>query len=129
MLHVLQSRDGGTARQVRALIGASRARYRHYVAIAVGDDWRIEEALDGDAVLAFDFRRLPDESWPAFLGGIAATFRIDLVHLHNISRCRDGLIDALAGLDLPLRLHGARPRFRVPDDHVSGGRRRCIAAR
>ncbi len=40
VLHVLQSRDGGIDRQVRALIDASRARYRHYVAIAVGDDWQ-----------------------------------------------------------------------------------------
>jgi GT2 family glycosyltransferase/glycosyltransferase involved in cell wall biosynthesis len=101
VLHVLQSLGGGTERQVRALVGASRARCRHYVATAAGDDWRIEEDLDDGAVRAFDFRRLPDESWPAFLGGIAATFRIDLVHLHNISGCRDGIIDALGGLGVP----------------------------
>jgi len=100
VLHILRTVGGGAERHLRALIGASRTRYRHYVALAQGEHWRIEEALPDDAVIAFDFRRLPDEPWPRFLGGIAATFRIDLVHLHDISGCREGVIAALAGLDL-----------------------------
>ncbi|MEO8303880.1 MAG: glycosyltransferase [Betaproteobacteria bacterium] len=101
VLHVLQTHGGGTERQVRALINESRLRYRHYLAIAVGDAWRIEETHDDGAGRNYEFRRAPDEPWPVFVGGIAATFGIDLVHLHNISQCREGVITALEGLVLP----------------------------
>ena len=53
------------------------------------------------ATIAFDLERLPDEPWSDFVGGLCATFGIGLVHLHNISACRDGLLTALAALDLP----------------------------
>ncbi len=103
VLHVLQSHGGGggTARHARTLVAAAPPRYRQYIATAVGDDWRIEEPLPDGAMRVFDFRRQPAESWPAFLGGIAATFRIGIVHLHSIAQCREGLIAALEGLDLP----------------------------
>jgi glycosyltransferase involved in cell wall biosynthesis len=101
VLHVLNSHGGGTERHVLALIDAARARHRHYVAIAVGDDWRVEDHGDGDEVRSFEIRRLPGESWPDFLRGMAATFGIQLVHLHNISGCRTGLVAALAGSAIP----------------------------
>ena len=47
------------------------------------------------------FARRADEAWPDFVGGICATFRIGLLHLHNISGCRDGIVAALAALGLP----------------------------
>jgi len=100
VLHVVHGHGGGTEYHVRALISALSGAFRHYLLIAVGDEWQLEEHAPG-GVLAFDFRRLPGEPWPALLGGLAARFGIDLVHLHNISGCRDGLLDALAGLALP----------------------------
>ena len=102
ILHVTQSHGGGggTGRQVRTLIAAAGERYRHYIAIAVGDDWRIEEPLPDGAVRLFDFRRQPDEPWPAFVGAIAATFGIGLIHLHSIAQCRDGVIESLEALDV-----------------------------
>ncbi len=102
VLHVTQSHGGGggTGRQVRSLVAAAGERYRHYIATAVGDEWRIEEPLADGTVRAFEFRRRPDEPWPAFLAAIAATFRIDLIHLHSIAQCRDGIIAALEALDL-----------------------------
>ena len=45
--------------------------------------------------------RAPAEPWSDFLGGICARFGIDLIHLHNISGCRDGLVQALAALGIP----------------------------
>ena len=100
VLHVINSHGGGTERHVLALIDASRARYRHYVAIAAGDRWQVEDHRDG-GIRSFEFRRLPGESWPDFLRGMAATFGIHVVHLHNISGCREGLCAALAESGLP----------------------------
>ena len=41
------------------------------------------------------------QPWPDFVGGICEKFGIDLVHLHNISGCRDGIVAALATLGVP----------------------------
>ena len=101
VLHVIHGHGGGTEHHARALIDASRTRFRHHLAIAVGDLWQIEEPLDGGASRTFEFRRRNDEGWPAFVGGICAGLRIDLIHLHNISGCRDGVIAALAVLRVP----------------------------
>ena len=49
----------------------------------------------------FELTRGAAESWPDFVGAICARFAIDLVHLHNISGCRDGIITALAALRVP----------------------------
>ncbi len=101
VLHVIHGHGGGTEHHVRALIDASRRRYRHYVAIAVGEHWEVEEHLDDGGLRTFHFERHAGEPWDAFLGGIVATFGVDLAHLHNISRCRDGIIAALANSRLP----------------------------
>lgn len=101
VLHVIHGHGGGTEHHARALIDASRARYRHYLAIAVGDRWQVEEHLDDGAIRSFDLARRDGESWVAFLAGIVGTFGIDLIHLHNISGCRDGLLDTLPALGVP----------------------------
>jgi GT2 family glycosyltransferase/glycosyltransferase involved in cell wall biosynthesis len=100
VLHVVHGHGGGTEYHVRALAAASRAAFRHYLLIAVGDDWQLEEHADGP-LRSYGFRRLADESWSDFLGGICARFSIDLVHLHNISGCRNGLLDALSEIGVP----------------------------
>ena len=101
VLHVIHDHGGGTEVHVRALIEASRERWRHYLAIAVGDTWQIEEHRADGHIVTFDLMRGADESWEAFVGGVCATFRITLIHLHNISACRDGLCEALATLGVP----------------------------
>ncbi len=101
VLHVVHGHGGGTEHHVRALIDASRSRYRHYLAIATGERWQVEEHLEDGAVRNFEFLRHDGEPWRDFVGGLAATLRIGLVHLHNISGCREGILDALAGLPLP----------------------------
>jgi GT2 family glycosyltransferase/glycosyltransferase involved in cell wall biosynthesis len=100
ILHVLHDHGGGTEYHVRMLIAASAKLFRHYLLIAVGDDWRLEECVDGE-VKGYDFRRAPDEPWSEFLGGLAARFGIDLVHLHVISGCREAMLAALAELRIP----------------------------
>jgi hypothetical protein len=101
VLHVIHGHGGGTEHHARALIDASRVRYRHHLAIAVGDRWQIEAHQDDGSVRTFEFARGEDESWPAFVGGICATFRIDVIHLHNITGSRDGLVEAVATIDVP----------------------------
>jgi GT2 family glycosyltransferase/glycosyltransferase involved in cell wall biosynthesis len=100
VLHVIHGHGGGTEYHVRALIAASSAAFRHYLLIAVGDQWQLEEHATGD-LRTYDFDRLPAEPWSDFLGGICGRFGIDLIHLHNISGCRDGLLQALSRLDTP----------------------------
>lgn len=101
VLHVIHGHGGGTEHHVRALIDALRGRQRHHLAIAVGDRWEVEEYPVEGEKRRFKFARRADESWPDFLGGLCATFAINLVHLQNISGCREGILAALEALPLP----------------------------
>ncbi len=101
VLHVIHDHGGGTETHVRALIAGSRARWRHYLAIAVGDRWQLEEHREDGREVRFDFERGSEEPWRDFVGGLCATFGIGLVHLHNISACRDGILTAFADFPVP----------------------------
>jgi len=101
VLHVIHHHGGGTETHVRALIAGSQHHWRHYLAIAVGDRWQVEEHRADGNVVTFEFVRGAHEFWREFVGGICATFGIALIHLHNISACRDGIMTALA--DFPVR--------------------------
>lgn len=101
VLHVIHHHGGGTETHVRELIAASRDRWRHCLAIAVGDHWQLEDHRSDGTVSSFAFQRDENESWPDFLRGLAATFAIDLIHLHNISGCREGLLEAIASAGIP----------------------------
>jgi len=101
VLHVIHHHGGGTETHVRALIDASRRRWRHYLAIAVGDAWQVEEHRSDGRILDFEFRRGADEAWPDFIGGLCATFGVSLIHLHNISGCRDGLLTGVPHAGVP----------------------------
>ena len=100
LLHVIHGHGGGTEYHVRALIAASSSAYHHVLLIAIGDEWQLEEHAEGE-IRSYDFRRLPGERWGEFLAGLCARFGIEMIHLHNISGCRDGLIAALAETGLP----------------------------
>jgi hypothetical protein len=99
-LHVIHGHGGGTEYHVRTLITSSERVFRHHLLIAVGDEWQLEERAD-DEIRSYSFVRAPGESWRDFLGGLCARFGIDLIHLHNISGCRDGLMQAVAAVDIP----------------------------
>ncbi len=101
VLHVIHGHGGGTEHHARALIDASRDRYRHHLAIAVGERWQVEAHAADGSVRTFDLTRGEGEAWPSFIGGLCASFGIDVVHLHNITGCRDGIIEGLEALDVP----------------------------
>ena len=101
VLHVIHGHGGGTEHHARALIDASGRRFRHCLAVALGDHWQVEEFPDGGTPRRIELHRGNGEGWPGFIGGICARLRIDIVHLHNISGCRDGIIAALAVLRVP----------------------------
>ena len=101
VLHVIHGHGGGTEHHARALIDSSRSRYRHHLAIAVGARWQVEAHAADGSVRTFELVRGDDESWPGFVGGLCASFGVDLLHLHNISGCRDGIVEALTALDIP----------------------------
>jgi GT2 family glycosyltransferase len=101
VLHVIHHHGGGTETHVRALISGAPHRWRNYLAIAVDDLWQVEEHRADGSVVTFDFARGAHEPWRDFLGGICATLGITLIHLHNISACRDGIMTALADFPVP----------------------------
>lgn len=101
VLHVIHYHGGGTETHVRALIAGSRDRWRHYLAIAVDDRWQVEEHRADGTVVTFEFVRGAHERWREFVGGICATFGVTLLHLHNISACRAGILTALADFPIP----------------------------
>jgi GT2 family glycosyltransferase/glycosyltransferase involved in cell wall biosynthesis len=101
VLHILHHQGGGTETHARALVAATRGRLRHAIAVAVGDRWRIEAHRADGSTIVFDLQRLPDEPWSDFVGALCATLGIGLVHVHNVSACREGLLTALASLDVP----------------------------
>jgi len=101
VLHVVHDRGGGTESHVRALVETSPAGWRHCLAVAAGDSWQIEVRGDGRRPRVFAFTREEGESWQSFVGGIVATFRIGLVHVHHLSGSRDGALAALAPLGVP----------------------------
>ena len=101
ILHVIHDHGGGTETHVRALIDSSRKRWRHYLAIAVGDAWQIEEHRSDGRVMTFNLARKPDEQWDQFVAQICATFGIALIHLHNISGSREAFFNALPRLGIP----------------------------
>ena len=130
VLHIVHHHGGGTESHVRALVEGSREpSWRHYIAIAVEDRWQIEaHGNDGTrsrhsssfATRASRGRR----SWAAS----AASLGITLIHVHNISGCRNGILEALAAAAHSRGLHDPRPQLRVPDDHDVARRDRSSAA-
>jgi glycosyltransferase involved in cell wall biosynthesis len=127
-LHVLHADGGGTERHVRELIEASDENWRHYLAIVIADRWIVEEHRGADGAARFGFERRADEAWPAFVEGLCATFGISLIHLHNVSGCREGFQEALAALSIPFGytihdLSWACPRITFLDasGHYCGG--------
>ena len=107
VLHIVHHHGGGTESHVRALVRGSRdglgsPPWRHCIAIAVEDKWQIEVHGRDGTIRAFELVRDASESWASFVGGIAASLGITLIHVHNISGCRQGILEALAELPIPV---------------------------
>ena len=141
VLHVIHGMGGGTERHVRTLIDATRADFRHFLAVVTDPAWRVEEHAGDGGMRTHAFVRGADESLRDLLGGISATFGIGVVHLHNVMNCRDGIGDALQGLGVPYGCTVHDLSFTCPtvtlqraDGLYCGGEtdiaacRRCLAA-
>jgi glycosyltransferase involved in cell wall biosynthesis len=103
VLHIVHHHGGGTESHVRALVEGSRGSlWRHYIAIAVEDKWQVEAHGRDGTIRSFELVRDASESWGSFVGGIAASLGITLIHVHNISGCRQGILEALAELPIPV---------------------------
>ena len=110
VLHIVHHHGGGTETHVRALVDGSRllphagagVHWRHCIAIAIEDKWQIEVHGRDGRVREFELQRDAGESWAAFVGGLVASLGITLVHVHNISGCRHGILEALAELEVPI---------------------------
>lgn len=108
ILHILHSRQGGTENHIRDLMRSEDRHFRHYLLIVQGNDWFLEdgnggESADGAAApwLGYDLKRVNDEPWAELLNSLCQLLSIDLCHVHHLSGARDGLLIALAGLQVP----------------------------
>jgi GT2 family glycosyltransferase/2-polyprenyl-3-methyl-5-hydroxy-6-metoxy-1,4-benzoquinol methylase/glycosyltransferase involved in cell wall biosynthesis len=100
VLHILHGRAGGTENHIHGLIRGCDRAYRHYVLIAMDETWILED-WSGDAVITYQFEHQQDELWANLLGGLCATFGIHFCHVHHISGCREGLLQAFDSLRIP----------------------------
>ncbi len=103
VLHILHGKDGGLERHARDLV-QMQVGARHYVLLALGERWTIEDHAAGVPVQSLQIDHRQDELWKDFFDGVCARFAIDLIHVHHISACRDGLLLALAQTALPYRV-------------------------
>jgi GT2 family glycosyltransferase len=141
VLHVLHGRGGGTEHHVHDLVRAIPG-HRHYVLIALGDRWEIEDLADRGPTpnIRYCFERKTDELWAMFLRELAGIFAIRFVHVHHLSGARSGLLTALANAGMPYGVtvhdfHLACPTITLmnaSDRHCGGETspeacRRCLA--
>ena len=128
VLHILHGRGGGTEHHVDHLIEAM-PQYRHYIMVALGDRWEIDDLADGlSKPIKYAFTRKDDELWASYLREIADVFAIGMVHVHHLSGARVGLLMALAGAAIPYGVtvhdfHLACPTITLMDatDRFCGG--------
>ena len=100
VLHIHHG-GGGTEAHVRALIDSTQGRVRHVLATVHGERWRIEEHRADGSTFAREFGRRDDEPLEDFLRMLCAAFRVELLHVHNISGSRERLLAALPILGIP----------------------------
>ena len=141
VLHVLHGKGGGTEHHVHDLVAAIPG-HRHYVMVALGDRWEVEDLAAGaDATpISYCFDRKTDELWADFLTAVVDIFAVQFVHVHHLSGSRAGLLTALANAGVPYGMtvhdfHLACPTITLMNgaDRFCGGEtdpeacRRCLA--
>jgi O-antigen biosynthesis protein len=120
VLHVLHGKDGGLERHARDLVQHQKGA-RHYVLLALGERWTIEDHASGESVLTFEIEHANDELWKDFFEGVCERFAIDSIHVHHISACREGLLLALAQTQIPYRVTLHDFYFACPAVHLLKG--------
>lgn len=141
VLHVLHGKGGGTEHHVHDLVEAIPG-HRHYVLVALGDRWEVEDLSDaaGRSPISYRFERKTDELWASFLDDLVDLFAVQFIHVHHLSGARIGLLTALANAGVPYGVtvhdfHLACPTITLMNgnDRFCGGEtdpgvcRRCLA--
>jgi O-antigen biosynthesis protein len=103
VLHILHGKDGGLERHARDLV-RDQAGVRHYILLALGETWTIEDHAANHDPLTLEIEHQRDELWKDFFDGVCERFAIDAIHIHHISACRDGLLLALKDTKIPYRV-------------------------
>ncbi|ABA58638.1 Glycosyl transferase, family 2 [Nitrosococcus oceani ATCC 19707] len=98
---VSQGRGGGIGTYIENLTARLAGEFRHYGLIALEREWTLQELSPGEENQSYRFQRQDNETWPAFLEGICAWLDVRLCHIHQIADCRDGLLEAFAGVRIP----------------------------
>ncbi len=102
VLHLVHVHGGGTALHIRQLIKDSPAGWRHYFVVVDGAQWRVELVPEGEeAPAVLCVARRDGEPWEAFIGQLCGSLGVHLIHVHNVSGCRDGILSALPALSIP----------------------------
>jgi GT2 family glycosyltransferase/glycosyltransferase involved in cell wall biosynthesis len=100
ILHIMHGRGGGTEQHIRSLMRGDSGGCRHYLLVTMDDVWQLVDANSGTP-LTYQFRRLPDQLWADFLSCLCGSFQIRLCHVHHLSGCRQGLLEAFRVLEIP----------------------------
>ena len=102
VVHILHGDPGGGTRShVQDLVRAGSRRLRQYLLVATGSEWTLE-IMDGHGdPIRLPMRRGDGESWADVLDDLFSFLEIDVCHVHEISTARDGLLQALASLQVP----------------------------
>jgi len=114
ILHIIHARGGGTEQHIRGLL-RGRKDCRHYMLVTSDDTWEVRDG-SADGIVTYQFKRQPDQPWADFLGKICASFRIHACHVHHLSGCRSGLLQAFQGLEIPYGFSVSRLPSGLPDD-------------
>ncbi|MDR0771019.1 MAG: glycosyltransferase [Burkholderiales bacterium] len=102
VLHIVHTHGGGTELHARQLIRYSLPSWRHYLVVVDNTQWRVELASQtGEAVSILCVTRRDDESWESFIEQLCGSLGVGLIHVHNTSGCRDGILSALPKLPIP----------------------------
>ncbi|MDR2710293.1 MAG: glycosyltransferase, partial [Burkholderiales bacterium] len=102
VLHLFHAHGGGTELHARWLIEHAPPGWRHYIAVVDGAQWHVELAMkDSGETATMCVTRRDDESWESFIEQLCGTLGIGLIHAHNISGCREGILSTLPKLSIP----------------------------
>ncbi|MCL2310446.1 MAG: glycosyltransferase [Proteobacteria bacterium] len=101
VLHIVHTHGGGTELHARKLIKNSPPGWRHYLAIVDNVHWRVEFSPgDGAETFAICAGHSNNESLALFIEQLCGSLGVHLIHVHNISGCRDGFLSALPKLSI-----------------------------
>jgi O-antigen biosynthesis protein len=101
VVHALPGRGGGVEKYINNLTGWLAEPFRHHVLIALEEEWIVRELSSAGEEQSYHFQPQAGEAWADFLAAICGWLEIRLCHIHQIAGCREGLLHALLGAELP----------------------------